>query len=155
MVAGSSRHLFVRPGLPDPSFPLSGEIPMPRHPSRRWITAGLILLAALAGVAPPAQARGTPTISFQPDGRTFYGPNQQVQVHICDDSSVRDASTRVMYLWTVRLTWNNGQVVVHEAVHGMRNPRSAVGANYMDGAITEIGLTIDGSAQYCMGMRGR
>ncbi|HEX9938189.1 MAG TPA: RHS repeat-associated core domain-containing protein [Longimicrobium sp.] len=68
---------------------------MARPPYRRWPTAGLLLLAALAGAATRAQAQGLPIISFHPDGRTFYGPHQQVQVHICDEGSVRDASTRV------------------------------------------------------------
>jgi len=68
-----------------------------------------LLLAAVLGWASPARAQ-TPTITFQPAGRTFYGANQQVQVHLCDDYSIRDVSTRVWLNGTQLTTpsWTQG-----------------------------------------------
>lgn len=74
-------------------------------PSR---TAWLLLLL-LCGLAAPALAQ-TPTIDFVPSGHTFYGPNQQIQVHLCDDSSIRDVSTKVWLNGTQLTTpsWTQG-----------------------------------------------
>ncbi|HET7463412.1 MAG TPA: RHS repeat-associated core domain-containing protein [Longimicrobium sp.] len=71
-------------------------------------TAWLLLLL-LCGLAAPALAQ-TPTITFVPLGRTFHGANQQIQVHLCDDSSIRDASTRVWLNGTLLTTpsWSQG-----------------------------------------------
>jgi RHS repeat-associated protein len=60
----------------------------------RWLGKTTRQMLLLLGTAPAALAQ-TPSISFRPDTRTFYGPNQQVLVDLCDDSSIRDASTRV------------------------------------------------------------
>lgn len=87
--------------------------------ARRLLTAGLILVAATVAGALRVHAQGTPIISFQPEGRTFYGPNQQVQVHICDDGSVRDASTRVWLNGTqlgISSTQGDASCPVHRVV---------------------------------------
>jgi hypothetical protein len=61
----------------------------------------------------------------------------------------------VMYLYKHRMGWNNGQNIVHEAVHGLLNPNRLIPTYYADGATTELGLSIDQTARYCMGLRGR
>lgn len=68
-----------------------------------------LLPLLLGGLAAPAVAQ-TPSIEFVPMARTFYGPNQQIQVHLCDDSSIRDASTRVWLNGTQLTTpgWTQG-----------------------------------------------
>jgi len=64
---------------------------------------------------------------------------------------------QVMYLYKYRMTWNSGQAIVHEAIHDLLNPRLRIPSRYTatDGVTTEIGLSIDESARYCMGLRGR
>ncbi|HEV7591251.1 MAG TPA: hypothetical protein VGO40_24275, partial [Longimicrobium sp.] len=61
---------------------------------RRRLVRTIWQTLLLAGVAPAALAQ-TPSITFRPDARTFYGASQQVLVDLCDDWSIRDASTRV------------------------------------------------------------
>ncbi|HET7229347.1 MAG TPA: hypothetical protein VFJ16_05060 [Longimicrobium sp.] len=72
--------------------------------------AATLLVLLLLGTVLTAAAQYTPPdITFVPEERTFYGANQQVQVHICDDESVREAATRV---------WLNGTLVAASSVAG-------------------------------------
>jgi RHS repeat-associated protein len=61
----------------------------------------------------------------------------------------------VMYLYKNRMYRNGGKNVVHEAVHGLLDPKLSLPTYYGDYSTTEIGLSVDESASYCMGMRGR
>jgi hypothetical protein len=61
----------------------------------------------------------------------------------------------VMYLYRNRMHWNGGKAIVHEAVHGLLDPKHSLPTYYGDYSTTEICLSVDESALYCMGMRGR
>ena len=62
----------------------------------------------------------------------------------------------VMYLYRGRMAWDSGEPIVHEAIHGLFDPNFRIPSYYSDWAdTTEIGLSIDESARYCMRLRGR
>lgn len=89
-----------------------------RTPS--WANLLWMPLCLLIGAVASAPARSTPSISFEPVGRTFYGANQQIKVHLCDESSIRDASTKV-WLNGVQITtpsWTAGDAscAVHKVL---------------------------------------
>jgi RHS repeat-associated protein len=60
----------------------------------------------------------------------------------------------VMYLSSQLYRREEGQAVVHEAIHGLINiMRPIQGDYYGDGAITELGLTLDETARVCNRLR--
>jgi RHS repeat-associated protein len=56
----------------------------------------------------------------------------------------------VLYLYSRRMRFGDGLNVVHEAVHGLRDPMRSIPSYYSDYSTTEIGLSVDASALYCM-----
>jgi len=77
--------------------------------TRQLLRSVGLLLALLACAAKPALAQ-YPEVWFEPEGKTFYGANQQVKAHICDPASIRDLSTKVWLRGTQITTpaWTQG-----------------------------------------------